>query len=180
MSSQREELIAQMGRAYRDAARKYYEYVTTPREYLPGYPMYMREVDFLYVLGMGGEGGLSMGQLAVGLGVTQGAVTQIANRLLRKGKIRRYQSGIDHRRFLVETTPLGDQVRQGHSEYKKRMSQELARRVFSSLDEEQIRLLIWFENSVAEVFDAMNRSETEHTTADAAQGSCNGEPEFEQ
>lgn len=85
MDKKQQALLRRLGRAYGKSARIYFEYANTPREYLAGYPVYMREADFLEELDRADSpDGVTMGTMASLLGITQGAVTQIATRLMKK------------------------------------------------------------------------------------------------
>lgn len=153
MDKKQQILLRRLGRAYGKSARIYFEYASTPREYLAGYPVYMREADFLEELErVDCQDGVTMGAMASLLGITQGAATQIAARLVKKGFITKFRSKEDRRCIQVTLTQLGKQIALAHRAYEDHMYEELLFPMFENTTEEEIRLLIYYEEMVGRIF----------------------------
>jgi len=153
MDKKQQALLRRLGRAYGKSARIYFEYANTPREYLAGYPVYMREADFLEELDRADSpDGVTMGTMASLLGITQGAVTQIATRLMKKGFVTKFRSKEDRRCIRVTLTQLGKEIALAHRAYEDHMYEELLVPLFEKTTEEEIQLLIYYEELVGKIF----------------------------
>ena len=82
-----------------------------------------------------------MGAMASLLGITQGAATQIAARLVKKGFITKFRSKEDRRCIQVTLTQLGKQIALAHRAYEDHMYEELLFPMFENTTEEEIRLV---------------------------------------
>ena len=80
------------------------------------------------------NGPLTMSQIAHLLGVTNAAVTGIADRLEQSGLVQRFQDATDRRVVSVRLTPAGDAV-QGNNHQR---AVEWTREVLSKLDPEEM------------------------------------------
>lgn len=153
MEKEQQILLRRLGHAYGKSARIYFEYANTPREYLTGYPVYMREADFLEELERAEfKEEVTMGTMASLLGITQGAVTQIATRLVKKGFITKFRSNEDRRCIRVALTPLGKKIALAHRAYEDHMYEELLFPMFEKLTEKDIQLLIYYEEIIEKFF----------------------------
>ena len=68
-------------------------------------------------MAVGPEGGLTMGELASRMGITQGAVSQLAARLERKGYLLRSKSAQDRRQTVATLTEKGKRLCAEHIAY---------------------------------------------------------------
>lgn len=98
-----------------------YKYQSTPRTYGTEEKLYMREVHFIDILG---NGEMEMGQIAERLDVTNGAVSQIASRLEKKGYVIRKKEASDSRHIICALTEKAEKALEQHSKmdvfaYKK-------------------------------------------------------------
>ena len=104
----RDQIIDEFFRGRQKTTVDYYQFLTKPREYIPGLTLYMRELDFLTMIKKMGNPAIT--ELAEQLGVTHSAVSQIGTRLIKKGLILRQKNENDQRSNVVSLTPLGEQV----------------------------------------------------------------------
>lgn len=86
---ERIELIQKLMKEHTRSAAVTVSFLDKPRKYGMDNSLFMREVHF--VVEIGPEGSPTMGELAQRLNVTQGAVTQMAIRLEKKGYVARAQ-----------------------------------------------------------------------------------------
>lgn len=104
----REELVTRVFQERRKTTFAYYEYLTKPREYIPGIKLHLRELDFLRIIQDGN--GPTITEIAGRLAVTHGAASQTATRLTTKGLVVRRKNGRDLRSNIVLLTELGEKV----------------------------------------------------------------------
>ncbi len=86
-----------------------YKYLNVPRLYGDDVVLYMREAHLINVLG-DADRMLSAEELAAALEITHGAVTQLTNRLEKKGYVYRDKSPEDKRLILRGLTEQGKKV----------------------------------------------------------------------
>ena len=85
MKEQRIKLIGKLLHQQGNTARAFVQYMDSDREYTAGDKLYMREAHFVIAIGPGE--GRTMSEIAREMNVTQGAVSQIASRLEKKGYV---------------------------------------------------------------------------------------------
>lgn len=83
-----------------------YKYLNVPRQYGGDVVLYMREAHLLNVLG-GADRMLSAEEIAASMEITHGAVTQLTDRLEKKGYVYRDKSVKDKRLILRGLTDKG-------------------------------------------------------------------------
>lgn len=118
----------------------------TPKDYGDGL-LYHAEITFLDTIHT--HPGAIAKELAEVLGVTRGAVTQVAAKLSAKGLIEGYTLPGDKRERRYRTTARGEQIRAMHQEYHRRAN-ETMRSYFCSLKEEETATLRSFFDKVRE------------------------------
>ena len=89
MKEQRIKLIGKLLHQQGNTARAFVQYMDSDREYTAGDKLYMREAHFVIAIGPGE--GRTMSEIAREMNVTQGAVSQIASRLEKKGYVFEYE-----------------------------------------------------------------------------------------
>ena len=146
---ERDELIRALASAAKQTALRFHEYDRIPHEYLEGHTVYMREADFLELVG---DSGISIGQAAQKLRVTHSAASQIATRLEEKGYITKQRTKGDRRVGHVTCTALGQAIRAAHANYEERIYQQMAF-AFADLDAETLSRLIRFEKEIADIME---------------------------
>lgn len=88
-------------------ADKIYKYQSMPRDYGTGDKLYMREPHFIDMVGVSG---MDMGELAQKLDVSNGAVSQLAARLEKKGYVYRQAKTEDSRCICCYLTEKGENM----------------------------------------------------------------------
>lgn len=102
MTDSRLELIHDLLHQKAATARTFVQYIDSDREYIEGDKLYMREAHFVMAIGPGE--GRTMSEIAQIMNVTQGAVSQTAARLEKKGYIRREKSTVNRRQTIALLT----------------------------------------------------------------------------
>ena len=102
---ERIELIQKLMKEHTRSAAVTVSFLDKPRKYGMENSLFMREVHF--VVEIGPEGSPTMGELAQRLNVTQGAVTQMAIRLEKKGYVARAKDAGDKRVTTGSLTEKG-------------------------------------------------------------------------
>lgn len=156
-AGRRMQLIIALMKQKEKATQEHARYLSAIRRYGPEDRLYMREAHF--ILAVDPDGGTTMSQAAQRLGVTQGAASQLAQRLEKKGYIIRQKSGKDHRRTLVFLTARGRQFLQEHTAYDLASLHTADQNYLSSFTEEQLELFMRYERAMERVFAAANQTE---------------------
>ena len=113
----RNKLLQRIAEETRSATLAYYAYMHTDREYVAGQKLYLREMHFLLIIGK--YENISMKEIANHLEVSQGAATQIAARLLKKGLIIKTKCSADKRYTAIALTTQGIQVYEEYLHFDK-------------------------------------------------------------
>lgn len=85
------------------------------RDYGDGTPLYHAEVSLLDIIHRHPDH--SAAQLAETLGITRGALTQTAKKLMEKGLITQYHLPNNRKTKYHQLTDAGEAVRQGHAQF---------------------------------------------------------------
>lgn len=109
----------------------------------------MREAHFLIAIGPGE--GKTMSEIAQKLDVTQGAISQTAARLEKKGYIRRQKCPSNRRLTIARLTEKGEAFYAEHRKYDKNMFARLDSLCFSRYSDEELRMLVDYEKAVWQV-----------------------------
>lgn len=150
-------LLEEMIRQKRKATLAHAQYLAQNREYDPGEKLYMREVHFVMAVGPGE--GRTMSELAARLDVTQGAVSQLAARLEKKGYVRRGKDGADKRQIVATLTPKGEALYTHHTEYDHARYLQISE-ALANYSNEQLRLFTDYERTIKALFDYLNGTAT--------------------
>ncbi len=146
---ERTEKIKKLLESKRISSQLHAQYLSTPREYLQGEMLYMREAHFVVTVGEGEPP--TMSELASRLEVTQGAASQMALRMEQKGFIIRVKPQEDKRRNLVLLTEKGKELCARHREYDERQLEEL-NQLFREFATEDLDKLIRYEILARQIF----------------------------
>lgn len=103
------ELIKQILSSTMSLHKSVNTYLNIPRTYGNDVPLYMRETHFIAALGDAGKM-LDAEELAQKLGITHGAVTQLTDRLEKKGYIYRTKNPDNKRKILRGLTEKGSDI----------------------------------------------------------------------
>lgn len=99
--------------------QRFSKYSSIPRDYGGNVVLYMREAHLISVLGNAGRM-LSADELATSLEITHGAVTQLTDRLEKKGYVYREKSSDDKRLILRGLTEQGKKAYESHRAYDEK------------------------------------------------------------
>ncbi|HIT64714.1 MAG TPA: MarR family transcriptional regulator, partial [Candidatus Ventrimonas merdavium] len=113
----RSQTISELLKVHRLSAAAAVNYFERPRKYTEDDALYMREVHF--VIELGAMGTPTMSEMAQRLNVTQGAVTQMAARMEKKGYVTRSKDSMDKRVTILSLTEQGKVLRKNHMEFDK-------------------------------------------------------------
>ena len=132
----------------RKTAIAYYKYIYSDRKYLGENKMYLRELHFLTISGENQD--MTMTEISDSMGISQGAVSQIAKRLLNKGLIEKVKREDNRRITQIVLTEEGKRL----FEQYKRFDEERHNEVdlyFQEFSEEDFETIIRYERLVRDV-----------------------------
>jgi len=158
MRESRLDLIYELMHQKAATARAYVQYIDSDREYVAGDKLYMREAHFLIAIGPGE--GKTMSEIAQRLDVTQGAVSQTAARLEKKGYIQREKCPTNRRLTIARLTEKGEAFYAEHRKYDRNMFVRMDDLCFSQYSEEALRMLIDYEQNIWKLIMNEHASET--------------------
>ncbi|NBH83661.1 MarR family transcriptional regulator [bacterium C-53] len=144
-----EELTKEVIIATRNATIAYHNYMYTDREYIKGQKLYLREMHFLLYIGPGNE--LTMSEIARKMNITQGAATQIAARLIKKGFVQKDKHPDDKRYSVISLTAEGVKAYEEYQEYDSRRNKEITAYMDEYFSEEDIKIILRYENLIQEI-----------------------------
>jgi DNA-binding MarR family transcriptional regulator len=113
----------------------------TPRDYGTGHMLYQSEIHTIEVIGKNEN--TNAGQIASLLGVTNGAVTQIADKLIKKGLIYKYYLPNNKKEVYYKLTELGRIADTSHSEFRDFIYSKVSS-FLDELQEDSFNILIQF------------------------------------
>lgn len=132
----------------RTAARSVRKVMEREREYLPGHSLAMQEAHFISSIG---DEGITGTEVASRLATSLSAVSQIANRLEKRGYITRSKAHSDKRQTLFFLTDLGRELKKAHDEFDSRAYERISQRL-SAYSEEELLYLIEYEKLAARMY----------------------------
>jgi len=135
------------------------QYLATGREYGGGDTLHMREAHFLVAVEPGA--GKTMSEVAERLGVTQGAVSQTASRLERKGYLVRRRDEQNHRQIVASLTEKGERFYWRHLRYDQERYLGLDKRLLSVYSDEDLKALVEYEKRMCHIFEKQDLGEPE-------------------
>lgn len=134
MSTQ-SELIQQVLRSALHLQKAVYKNLNIPRSYGGDTLLYMREAHLLNALG-DADRMLTAEELAESLDITHGAVTQLTDRLEKKGYVYRDKSPKDKRKILRGLTPKGIEAYKLHRSFDEEKFKTIYAQCSDFTDEE--------------------------------------------
>lgn len=165
MSESRLNLIYKLLHQKAATARTYVQYIDSDREYVAGDKLFMREAHFVMAIGPGE--GRTMSEIAQKLDVTQGAVSQTAARLEKKGYIQRLKYPANRRQTIAVLTEKGERFYTEHEKYDRQTFSDADRIFFHKFSDDQLRLLIEYETAMQDMllhgFDQLVPQQEERT-----------------
>lgn len=112
-------------------------------EYTAGDKLYMREAHFVIAIGPGE--GRTMSEIAREMNVTQGAVSQIASRLEKKGYVCRRKNEENKRQIIAFLTEKGEQFYTEHQRYDESMHRQMDEIALNRFNEEELQCIFEYE-----------------------------------
>ena len=149
MNLNRLELVQKILRAHNVASVATVNFFEKPHKYAEDDSLYMREVHF--VVEIGSMGSPTMSELANRLNVTQGAVTQMATRLEKKGYVVRQKDTEDKRVTTISLTEKGKVLCEQHIDFDKREHANVSE-MLGEFSDEELEKLIRYEQVMWEIF----------------------------
>lgn len=111
----------------------------TPRDYGDAHLLYHSELNFIDAIHKYPEA--NAGKLSEVLGITQGAITQVANKLIRRKLIEGYANKGNKKNKYYRLTPEGESVIQGHQDYHEEANRKLCQ-YFCSLSADEAAVIL--------------------------------------
>lgn len=111
------------------------------RDYGIGFPLYHSEVHLLDAINL--HDGENERELAARLGVTKGAVGQVAKKLVSKGLAESYQLPDNKKEIYFRLTDLGRKAVTGHQRHHERINTSLFAYI-DSLEEKDVQTIMEF------------------------------------
>lgn len=109
-----------------------------PRDFGTGITVFPSEIHTVEIIGK--NTGLNITELARLLGITKGAVSQIVQKLVRKGLVERCKDVDNDKEVLLQLTPAGQKAFHGHEKHHARIDLLLYRKL-DNMSGEQIIFL---------------------------------------
>jgi DNA-binding MarR family transcriptional regulator len=122
----------------------------TCRDYGAGNSLYHSEVHLIIAIMEHPNANAS--ELADVLGITNGAITQVADKLERKGLIERYWANDNKKNTYFRLTESGELVYHGHVAHHDKMNAKVVE-YHKGLSESEYRLIADFANAMLDGFD---------------------------
>lgn len=133
----------------RDIATIINEEARQCRDYGTGHSLYHSEVHLIVAIFNHRDANAS--ELAQALDITNGAVTQVADKLSKKGLIERYQVKGNKKDTFFRLTEQGEQIYWGHEKHHNKMNTKVME-YLEDLDDDQVKLIVTFLDKVIEGF----------------------------
>lgn len=133
-----------------------YKYQSTPRTYGTEELLFMREAHFIDVVG---NGEMAMGEIAEKLDVTNGAASQIAARLEKKGYICRKKDKTDSRHISCVLTEKAEKTLEFHRHKDQDAYEQFGERM-AEFSQKELEVCNRFLDIVYEYYNAASLEET--------------------
>ena len=95
-----------------------------PRTFGTQHKLYQSEIHFIEAIGL--DGGYSASELSEKLGITNGAVTQVADKLLKKKLIEKYKKADNKKNVYFKLTNEGTVAYKNHEKFHAGFNEKLA------------------------------------------------------
>ena len=142
-------LVQKILRAHNVTSVATVNFFEKPHKYAAEDTLYMREVHF--VVEIGSMGAPTMSEVANRMNVTQGAVTQMATRLEKKGYVIRQKDTQDKRVTTISLTEKGKILCEEHIAFDKKEHANVSE-MLKEFSDEELEKLIRYEQIMWEIF----------------------------
>ena len=119
------------------------------RDYGTGLSLYHSEVHLIVAIYNHKDANTS--ELSQVLGITNGAITQVSDKLSKKGLIERYRLKENKKDTYFRLTKQGEQVYLGHEIHHNKMNTNVMKYI-NSLDDDKVKLIGTFLDKMIEGF----------------------------
>lgn len=130
----------------RKAVRSVRKVLETEREYLPGHPLVFQEAHFISSISEQGTTGTEIANI---MSTSLSAVSQMANRLEKKGYIFRQKAAEDKRQTVFYLTETGKALKEAHDAYDEDAYARINQRLAHYSEEELLYLIQWERNAAS-------------------------------
>ncbi len=103
--------------------------------------LYQSEIHFIDAIGVGSE--INASQLSKKLSVSNGAITQVANRLIKKRLIEKYQRETNRKEVYFRLTQQGKVAYESHKKFHQDLSEKIMA-YLKGLSPEQIQGILGY------------------------------------
>lgn len=118
-----------------------------PRDYGSGHILYHSEIHTIEAIS--NHENVNASELSKILGITNGAVNQVTNKLIKKGLIEQYKLNDNNKEVFYKLTELGEKANLGHSSYHKEVYEKIIQYLNNS-SEKEIKTVNMFLDSLIE------------------------------
>lgn len=118
-----------------------------PRDYGSGHVLYHSEIHSIEAIH--NHDNVNASELSKILGVTNGAINQVTNKLIAKGLAEQYKLNDNNKEVFYRLTELGEKANSGHNEYHKEEYENILQ-YLNSATEEQIQAINSFLDGLIE------------------------------
>ncbi len=118
-----------------------------PRDYGSGHILYHSEIHTIEAIH--NHENVNASELSKILGITNGAVNQVTNKLISKGLIEQYKLNDNNKEVFYRLTDLGEKVNLGHSEYHKEEYEDIVQ-YLNNANKDQIKAVNSFLDRLIE------------------------------
>ena len=109
-----------------------------PRSFGTSQALHQSEIHFIDAIGPGD--GMISSHVACKLGITKGAVTQTADKLVKKGLAEKYKKPENKKEVYIKLTPEGETAYENHRLFHKQLGDKMIE-YLDSLSREQMEVL---------------------------------------
>lgn len=132
---------------------KYNAWEKKPRYYGTEDLLYRSEVHTIDAIGKNNK--INVTELAQYLGITKGAISQMVDKLMKKGMVNKKMVSETENEVSLELTPKGNLVYNGHEEYHKELYAEISKRL-NYLSDENLEIFLDILNILDNFLETKN------------------------
>ncbi|WP_297418149.1 MarR family transcriptional regulator [Clostridium sp.] len=118
-----------------------------PQDYGSGHNLYHSEIHTIEAIN--NHSNVNASELSKILGITNGAVNQVTNKLIKKGLIEQYKLNDNNKEVFYRLTDLGEKANLGHSNYHKEVYEKIVQYLNNS-SKDEIKTINTFLDSLIE------------------------------
>lgn len=119
----------------------------TPKDFGSGHLLYFSEIHTIDAIS--NHENVNASELSKILGITNGAVNQVANKLIKKGLIVKYKLNDNNKEVYYKLTELGEKVNLNHKRYDKNAYENLLQ-YLNDLNDDRVKTVDTFLDRLIE------------------------------